>query len=49
MRPALTYTPYATSSREQNGDRITFVQFEEGNISSETRNNGERGDKFDDD
>ena len=38
MRPAVTYTPYATSSREQNGDVTTFVQFEEGNILTETRN-----------
>ena len=32
MRPAVTYTPYATSSREQTGNVITFTQFEEGNI-----------------
>ena len=32
MRPAVTYTPYATSSRVQTGDVITFAQFEEGNI-----------------
>ena len=30
MRPAVTYTPYATSSKEQTGDVITFAQFEEG-------------------
>ena len=30
--PAVTYTPYATSSKEQTGDVITFTQFEEGNI-----------------
>ena len=29
MRPAVTYTPYATSSKEQTGDVITFTQFEE--------------------
>ena len=28
MRPTGTYTPYATSSKEQNGDVITFAQFE---------------------
>ena len=30
MRPTVTYTPYATSSKEQAGDLITFAQFEEG-------------------
>ena len=30
MRPAVKYTPYATSSKEQTGDVITFAQFEEG-------------------
>ena len=45
MRPAVTYTPCATSSREQTGDIITFAQFEEENILSETRN----GDESDDD
>ena len=28
MRPAVTYTPYATSSKEQTSDVITFTQFE---------------------
>ena len=32
MRPAVAYTPCATSSREQTGDIITFTHFEEGNI-----------------
>ena len=32
MRPAVTYTPHATSSKEQTGDVITFARFEEGNI-----------------
>ena len=45
MRPVVTYTPYATSSKEQTGDVITFAQFEEGNISTETRNDTESGDK----
>ena len=49
MRPAVTYTPYATSSKEQTGDVITFAQFEEGNLLSETRNDTESGDKFDSD
>ena len=38
MRPAVAYIPYAKSSREQTGDVITFAQFEEGNILTETRN-----------
>ena len=41
---SVTYTPYATSSKEQTGDVITFAQFEEGNILTETRNNAESGD-----
>ena len=47
MRPAVTYTPYATSSKEQTGDVITFAQFEEGDLLSETRNNTESGDESD--
>ena len=45
MSPAVTYTLYATSSKEQTGDVITFTQFEEGNILTETRNDSESGDK----
>ena len=37
----------ATSSREQTGDAITFAQFEEGNILTETRNDIESGDESD--
>ena len=47
MRPAVTYTPYATSSKEQTGDIITFAQFEEGNLLSETCNDTESGDESD--
>ena len=47
MRSSVTYTPYATSSREQTGDVITFTQFEEGNILTETCNDAESGDKYD--
>ena len=47
MRPAVTYTSYATSSKEQTGDLITFAKFEDGNILSETCNDAERGDKSD--
>ena len=32
MRPEVTYTPYATSYKEQTGNVITFAQFEEGDL-----------------
>ena len=48
MCPAVTYTPCATSSREQTDDIIMFAQFEEGNILTKNRNNAESGDKYDD-
>ena len=47
MRPTVTYTPYAKSSREQTGDVIMFAQFEEGNILTETRNDAESGEESD--
>ena len=47
MRPTVTYTPYATSSKQQTGDVITFAQFEEGGLISETRNDTESGDESD--
>ena len=47
MRPEVTYTPYATSSKEQTGNVITFAQFEEGNLLTETRNDTESGDESD--
>ena len=47
MSPAVTYTPYATSSKEQTGNVITLAQFEEGNLLSETRNDTESGDESD--
>ena len=37
--PSVTYTPCATSLREQTGDIITFAQFEEGDLLYETCNN----------
>ena len=49
MCPTVTYTPYATSSKEQTGDVITFAQFEEGNLITETRNNTKIDDKSDSD
>ena len=42
---AVTYTTYATSSKKQTGDIITFVHFEEGNLLSETREDAESDDK----
>ena len=39
MHPAVTYTPYATSSKEKTGDIITFVQFEEWDLLFETLDN----------
>ena len=47
MRPEVTYTPYATSYKEQTGDVITFAQFEEENILTETYNDAESGDESD--
>ena len=47
MRLALTYTPYATSLKEQTGDVIAFTQFEEGTLLNETRNDTESGDESD--
>ena len=44
VRPVVTYTPYVTSSREKTGNVITFAQFEEGNILTETRNDAESGE-----
>ena len=43
MRPEVTYTPYAMSSKEKTCNVITFTQFEEGNILTETRNYAESG------
>ena len=45
MCPTVTYTPYTMSYKEQTGDVITFTQFEEGNLITETRNNTESGDE----
>ena len=45
MRPAVKYTLYGTSLREQTGDVITFAQFEEGNILTKTFNGAERSDE----
>ena len=47
MRPAVTYIPHATSSREKTGDVIKLAKFEEGKILTETCNNAEIGDESD--
>ena len=47
MRPAVTYTLYGMSSREQNGNIITLAQFEEGNILTETCKDAESGNEYD--
>ena len=48
VRLDVSYIPCAVSSREQTGNIITFEQFEEGNLLSETRDDTESGDKYDD-
>ena len=47
MGPEVKYTPYATSSKEQTGNVITFTQFEEGKILTETHNDAESVDESD--
>ena len=47
MRLSVTYTPCAAYLREQTGHLMTFTQFEEGGLLSETRNDAESGDKSD--
>ena len=44
MRPAVTYTPCATSPREQTGNIIAFAQFEEGCVLTKIRNDEKRDD-----
>ena len=48
MRPAVTYTPCAMSSRGKTGNIITFAQFQEGGILTKTCNDAESGDESDD-
>ena len=48
MRPAVTYTHCAMSSRAKNGNIITLAQLEEGNILTNTRNDAEISEKSDD-
>ena len=46
MRPTVTYTLYATYSKEQTGNVITFTHFEEGGLLTESRNDTEGGDEY---
>ena len=48
MRSYVSYIPYYTSSKEQTGNIITFTQFEEEDLLSETHNNTKSGNKYDD-
>ena len=48
MHPYVSYTTYTTSSKEQTNDIITFTQFQGGNLLSKTQDDGESGDKSDD-
>ena len=45
MRLYVSYIPYATSSREQTSNIIMLVQFEEGDLLSETRDDAEISDE----
>ena len=48
MRPSVKFILYATPSKEQTDDIITFSQFGEGGLFAETRENAESGDQSDD-
>ena len=41
------YTPYATPSKEQTVDVVTFAHFEEGDLLTETHNDTESCDESD--
>ena len=45
---SMTYTPYVKSLRGQTGNIITFARSEEGDLLSETCDNTESSDKYDD-
>ena len=49
MRPAVSYIPCATSSREQTGNIITFAQFKEGGLLYETFDDAKISDESGDD
>ena len=48
MSPAVSYTPYATYSREKTNNIITFALFEEVNLLSRNCDNAESGNESDD-
>ena len=48
MRPDMTYTPCATSSRGKTDNIIISAQFEEGNILAKSRNDAKSGDEYGD-
>ena len=45
MHTSVSYTPYATSPREQTWYIITFTKFEEGNLLSKTRGDNKSGEE----
>ena len=49
MWPEVSHIPYGTSSKEKTGNIITFTQFEEGNLLSESCKDMEIGNKSGDD
>ena len=49
IQPEVSYIPYYTSSRKKTGDIITFTQFEEGILISESCNSMESSDEYDKD
>ena len=48
MHPSVSYIPSDTSLREKTGDTIIFTQFEAGYLLSETCDNAESCDRYDD-
>ena len=49
IKTTVSYIPYAKYSKEKTGDIITFAKFEEGGLLSESRNNTESGNEYDED
>ena len=47
MNMDVSYTPYATSLKEQTSDIITFTHLEEGGLSYETHDTAESSDESD--
>ena len=44
--PSVTYTPHTTSSKERTGNIIMLARFEEMNLLSETCDDAESGDEY---